>query len=53
LLDEAPNRGGHGGVLVVGEVNRRHGLVQSAVAGGTSSVGPIDERYADQDHQGR
>jgi TPR repeat protein len=34
-------------------VGMASGLVQSAVAGGTSSVGPIDERYADQDHQGR
>jgi hypothetical protein len=47
LLDGAFDERRHCGVLVVGEVNRRHGLIQSAVAGGTSSVGPIDERYAD------
>jgi hypothetical protein len=27
-------------------------LVHLAVAGGASSVGPIDERYANHDHQG-
>jgi hypothetical protein len=56
FLDGAPDERRQRGVLSVGEVNRRHGpadVVQSAVARDTSSVHPIDERYADQDHQGR